>query len=94
MCEVLLRSVWVSSSPSYIKGEPPARSRGRRGLHWRIETVNGPLAGRVQAQRTWAKDLWQLCSRRRRKILSHTIAAWLNVSQGHRPLDFASLVTE
>jgi hypothetical protein len=25
---------------------------------------------------------------------SHTVAAWVNVSQGHRPLDFASLVTE
>jgi hypothetical protein len=71
----------------------PGRSRVLRGLHWLIETVNGQMAGRYQAKRTWAKDLWHLCSRVLRKILSHTIVAWLNVAQGHRPLDFASLVT-
>ena len=72
----------------------PERSRVLRRLHWLIETVNGQLAGRFHAKRTWAKDLWHLCSRVLRKILSHTVAAWVNVSQGHRPLDFASLVTE
>jgi hypothetical protein len=66
----------------------------RRGLHWLIETVNGQLAGRFQAKRTWAKDLWHLCSRVLRKILSHTVAAWVNVSRGHRPLDFAALLSE
>jgi hypothetical protein len=72
----------------------PERSRVLRGLHWLIETVNGQLAGRFQVKRTWAKDLWHLCSRVLRKILSHTIAAWVNVAQGHRPLDFASLLTD
>jgi hypothetical protein len=72
----------------------PERSRLLRGLQWLIETVNGQLAGRFQAKRTWAKDLWHLASRVLRKILSHTVAAWVNVSQGHRPLDFASLGTE
>ena len=67
---------------------PPERSRGL------IEAVNSQLAGRFHAKRTWAKDLWHRCSRLLRKILSHTVAAWVNVSQGHRPLDFASLVTE
>jgi hypothetical protein len=72
----------------------PERSRVLRRLHWLIETVNGQLAGRYHAKRTWAKDVWHLCSRVLRKILSHTVAAWVNVSRGHRPLDFASLVTE
>src|SRR5262245_7353924 len=72
----------------------PERSRVLRGLHWLIETVNGQLAGRFHTKRTWAKDLWHLCSRVLRKILSHTVAAWVNVSRGHRPLDFASLVIE
>jgi Transposase DDE domain len=72
----------------------PQRSRVLRGLHWLIETVNGQLAGRFHVKRTWAKDLWHLCSRVLRKILSHTVAAWVNVRQGHRPLDFASLLTE
>jgi hypothetical protein len=72
----------------------PRRSHLLRGLHWLIETVNGQLAGRFQVKRTWAKDLWHLCSRVLRKILSHTVAAWVNVSLGQRPLDFASLVTD
>lgn len=72
----------------------PARSRVLRGLHWLIETVNGQLADRFGIKRTWAKDLWHLCSRIVRKILSHTVSAWINVALGHRPLDFASLVTE
>ena len=72
----------------------PQKSKGLRRLHWLIETVNGQLAGRFQAKRTWAKDLWHLCSRIVRKILSHTVAAWVNVTEGRRPLDFASIVTE
>jgi hypothetical protein len=72
----------------------PERSRVLRGLHWLIETVNGQLAVRFGAKRTWARDLWHLCSRIVRKLLSHTVAAWINVSLGHRPLDFASLVTD
>lgn len=72
----------------------PERSRVLRGLHWLIETVNGQLAGRFGVKRTWAKDLWHLCSRVLRKILSHTVAAWVNVMLRHRPLDFASLVTD
>jgi hypothetical protein len=71
----------------------PERSRVLRGLPWLIEAVNGQLAGRFHAKRTWAKDLWHLCSWVLRTILSHTVAAWVNVSRGHRPLDFASLVT-
>ena len=72
----------------------PERSRLLRGLHWLIETVNGQLAGRFGVKQTWAKDLWHLCSRVLRKILSHTVAAWVNVALRHRPLEFASLVNE
>jgi hypothetical protein len=72
----------------------PERSRVLRSVHWLIETVNGQLAGRFGAKRTWARDLWHLCSRILRKILSHTVAAWINVSRGHRPLDFAALLSE
>ncbi len=72
----------------------PERSRLLRGLHWLIETVNGQLAVRFGAKRMWAKDLWPLCSQVLRKILSHTVAAWVNVMLRHRPLDFASLVAD
>ncbi len=70
----------------------PQRSRQLIAWHRLIETVNGQLAERFAAKRTWAKDLWHLTSRVLRKILSHTVAAWLNVRRGHRPLDFAALV--
>lgn len=71
----------------------PAWSRLLRGPHWLIETVNGQLANRFGIKRSWACDLGHLCSRILRKILSHTVAAWINVSLRHRPLDFASLVS-
>lgn len=70
----------------------PEQSKQLRRLHWLIETVNGQLACRYQAKRTWAKDLWHLCSRVLRKLLSHTVAALINVMQGRRPLDFAAIL--
>ncbi len=72
----------------------PQTSRVLRGLHWRIETVNGQVAGRFHGKRTWARDLWHLCHRVIRKVLSHTVAAWINIARGRRPLDFATLVTD
>jgi hypothetical protein len=44
-------------------------------------------------KRTWAGDVGHWCSRILGKILSHTVAAGINVSLRHRPLDFASLVS-
>ena len=78
---------------SKTRDPQPQRSRILRSLHWIIETVNGQLAERFHIKRTWTKDLWHLCSRILRKILSHTVAAWVNVTLKHRPLDFASLLT-
>jgi len=72
----------------------PERSRLLGRLHWLIETVNGQLAERFGAKHTWARDLWHLCNRVVRKILSHTVAAWINVGCRHRPLDFACLTNE
>jgi len=72
----------------------PQTSRVLRGLHWRIETVNAQVAGRYHGKRTWARDLWHLCHRIIRKVLSHTVACWVNVTRGRRPLDFATLVTD
>jgi hypothetical protein len=85
---------WRLTSKSKQRDPQPEQSRRLCKLHWLIEAVNGQFAGRFCAKRTWAKDLWHLCSRLLRKILSHTVAAWGSVRQGHRPLDFASLVSE
>lgn len=72
----------------------PEQSKKLRRRHWLIETVNSPLAARLQAKRTWAQDLWPWCSRIVRKVLSHTVAAWVNLAEGRRPLDFASILTD
>jgi hypothetical protein len=59
----------------------------------RIETVIGQLVGRYHAKTVWARDLWHLCSRWLRRVLSHTIAVLLCQQVGLSPLCFAELVT-
>lgn len=72
--------------------DPDRVGSGRlAAVRYRIETVNGQLAGRYGIKRTWAKDLWHLCHRIVRKLLSHTVAVLLSVRQGHRPLQFDAL---
>jgi hypothetical protein len=61
-------------------------------LRERIETVNGQLAVRFDGKRTWARDLWHLCSRVWRKVLSHTVAFLINGLQGNPPLQLAKLL--
>ena len=61
-------------------------------LRERIETVNGQLAVRFDAKRTWARDLWHLCSRMWRKVLGHTAAFLINGLQGNPPLQLARLL--
>ncbi len=80
----------------------PPRHRGRdaqagwsRGLtrkRRRIETVIGQLVERFHAKRTWARDVWHLLTRVFRKILSHTVAVFLNVQRGGEPLQFDKLL--
>ncbi|MEW6206701.1 MAG: IS982 family transposase [Pseudomonadota bacterium] len=61
----------------------------------RIETVIGQLVERFHAKRVWARDLWHLCSRWLRKVLSHTFAVFLCQQAGiSSPLRFAELVTD
>jgi hypothetical protein len=56
--------------------------------------VIGQLAGRFHAERTWEWDVWHLCHRLGRKVLSHTAAAVLNHRAGNPPLRLALLVTK
>src|SRR5262249_42584224 len=70
----------------------PARSRRLGRPRWRVETVNGQLADRYRAKRLWVKDLGRLCHRLIRKVFSHTVAVWLNVTAGLPPLRFADLL--
>lgn len=61
-------------------------------FRYRIDTVFGQLVERYQAKRVWARDFWHLVSRLLRKVLSHTIAFFLNQQSGNSPLHLAKLV--
>jgi hypothetical protein len=73
------------------KDPDPARSARLSAIRYRLETVNGQLAGRYQVKRTWAKDLWHLCHRIVRKVLSHTVMAGLCARLGLPLLAFDRL---
>jgi hypothetical protein len=80
-------------APYYRKGRDPdpAGSANLSAIRYQVETVNGQLAERYNVKRTWARDLWHLCHRVIRKVLSHTLAILLNVREGHQPLQFDAL---
>jgi hypothetical protein len=80
-------------APYYQKSRDKDRVRSAKlsATRYKIETVNGQLAERYNVKRTWAKDLWHLCHRVIRKVLSHTVAILLNVRAGHQPLQFDRL---
>lgn len=82
----------------------PYKSKKREKTRWplwlvqkrrRIETVFSQLVGRFQAKTVWARDMWHLCSRWLRKILSHTFAVFLAQQAGlDSPLQFDNLITD
>jgi hypothetical protein len=71
----------------------PARSRRLSWVRWVIETAFGQLAERFRMKRTRARDLWHSSHRVIRKVLSHTVVVWLNLTSGRQALDFDGLVT-
>ncbi len=44
-------------------------------------------------KRVWVKDTWHLHSRLPRKVLSHTMALFLNQIQGNPPMQLAKLLS-
>jgi hypothetical protein len=70
----------------------PERSSRLSRVRYRLETVNGQLAERYRIKRTWARDLWHLCHRIVRKILSHTVMVVLAVQEQIQPLSFDKLL--
>jgi hypothetical protein len=80
-------------APYYHESKDPDRQRSARlsVVRYRIETSNGQLAERYGIKRTWAKDLWHLCHRIIRTILSHTALAFLNFRAGHPPMQLDAL---
>ena len=81
-------------APYCRKSKDPDRKRSARlsAVRYRVETSNGQLAERYGVKRTWAKDLWHLCHRIVRAILSHTALALINFRAGHSPMQLDKLV--
>jgi len=80
-------------APYYQKRKDPDRRRSAKlsAVRYRVETSNGQLAERYGIKRTWAKDLWHLCHRLIRTILSHTALALINFRAGHQPAQLDAL---
>jgi hypothetical protein len=81
-------------APYRLKSKDPDPGYSKLLTRFRrtIETVIGQLSGRFNAKRTWARDLWHLCARLTRKILSHTTAMLLNLRAGNPPLQLELLI--
>ena len=68
--------------------------RGKNANPWLVstrrlvETVIGQLSDRFNIQKNWARDIWHLTNRVTRKILSHTVAVFINKMIGNEPLQF------
>ncbi len=74
-------------------------TRGKDAASWLIstrrlvETVIGQLSERFHIQKVRARDTWHFTNRVTRKILSHTLAVFINKIVGNKPLQFERLVT-
>jgi hypothetical protein len=69
----------------------PAGSRRLSRVRYRVETVQGQLAGRYNIKRMWARDRWHACHRVARKVLRHTVMIGVAVRNLRSPLSFAEL---
>jgi hypothetical protein len=81
-------------APYYQRSKDPDRAGSAKlaSVRYRIETVNGQLAERLEVKRTWARDVWHLVHRVIRKILSHTVMVCLTVRATLPPLSFDRLL--
>lgn len=71
--------------------------RGKDANSWLIstrrlvETVIGQLSERFHIEKVRARDVWHLTNRITRKVLSHTVALFINKSTGNEPLQLEQL---
>src|SRR3990167_10808094 len=57
-----------------------------------VETVIGQLTERFQIEKVRARKLWYLTNRINRKVLAHTVCAFINKKRGNPPLQFELLI--
>lgn len=70
----------------------PKRSYLINHFRYCIETVFSQLTRRYEIKKVWAKDMWHLCCRLLRKMLSHTLCFLINQHQGNSPLQLSKLL--
>jgi Transposase DDE domain len=90
--QALAEQGWQLEAPFRRSSQDPTprRSRAMAAIRERIETSIGQLVERFHLKRIWARDLWHLSHRLIRKVLSHTLAVWLNVRSSIPPLELAT----
>jgi len=77
-----------------IKRDPNPRWSSLLGRARRIiETVLGQLVERFRLKTFRARDQWHLSARMGRKLLSHTIAVWSNLTSGQPPLHLEAIIS-
>ena len=83
----------VTPNRKNMESSPEQAKLVRKTKYWRklVETVNSQLAERFQITKIKVKDLWHYQNRIFRKILSHTVAVFLNMQIGNKPLQLALL---
>lgn len=76
-----------------MKSSPEQVKLVKRTNYWRklVETVGSQLNERFNISKIKVKDLWHYQNRIFRKILSHTVAVYLNMQIGNKPLRLALL---
>lgn len=73
-------------------------ARGKDAAPWLVstrrlvETVIGQLSKQFHIQKVRARDVWHFTNRVARKILSHTLAVFINKMIGNKPLQFEKLI--
>jgi Transposase DDE domain len=60
----------------------------------RVETVISQLSERLHIEKVRARDSWHLTARWARKLLTHTIAIWINKLRSADPLDFDGIISD
>ena len=83
----------VTPTRKNMEASPEQVKLVRRTKYWRklVETVNSQLTERLNITKIKVKDLWHYQNRIFRKIMSHTVAVFLNMQIGNKPLQLALL---
>ncbi len=83
----------VTPNRKNMENSPEQIKLVKKTKYWRklVETVNSQLTERFQITKIKVKDLWHYQNRIIRKIMSHTVAVYLNLQIGNKPLQLALL---